>query len=306
MWRKYWGRQQLRFTPATVIAVLDGRPSTGGGGDRRATAEGRDPRGDGGRIGTGRSRPGGECRAGHSAARLGARLARPAWGWSCSRQQALAAKEFASRQALEQAVANRDQPARRSTAGRPPRRSTREANVDVLKASSARPEAHARELQDEQGKARAGSSCATIRAADRRRGTGQSRHAGRRLRARTASRLDERPVRSMESMWSQMKEIAGSAHVSVRAVPRRWRSQVDALPGRPRLNVNGFARVAQASGPRVSLMRPQRDRRIHQESWPAPAVAHPGAASRVTGERYDAARHVGPGQRRYARPGRTA
>jgi len=84
-------------------------------------------------------------------------------GLELSRQQALAAKEFASRQALEQAVANRDQSGAAVNSGQAAIDAA-QANVDVLKAQQREAERTLDELKTAQAKAERDLSFATIRA----------------------------------------------------------------------------------------------------------------------------------------------
>jgi len=163
------------------------------------------------------------------------------------RQQALAAKQFASRQALEQAVANRDQ-AIAAVKNAQAVIDAAQANVDVLKAQRQEAARTLEELKTAQAKAERDLSFATIRApidgviGNRAMQVGDYVQSGQRLAS----------VVPLDSVYidanfkeTQLARLQPGQSVSI---------SVDALPGRP---IEGtVASVSPASGSVFSLLPP--------------------------------------------------
>ncbi|HEX4554796.1 MAG TPA: HlyD family secretion protein [Xanthobacteraceae bacterium] len=168
-------------------------------------------------------------------------------GLELDRQHALAAKEFASRQALEQAIANRDQAEAALTSGQAAIAAA-QANVEVLKAQQREAERTLDELATAQAKAERDLSFATIRApidgviGNRAMQVGDFAQTGQRLAS----------VVPLDAVYvdANMKETQ-----LARVRPgQKAALTVDALPGR---TIEGtVASVAPASGSVFSLLPP--------------------------------------------------
>jgi membrane fusion protein (multidrug efflux system) len=163
------------------------------------------------------------------------------------RQQALAAKEFASRQALEQAIANRDQAGAALNSGQAAIDAA-QANVEVLKAQQREAERTLDELKTAQAKAERDLSFATIRApidgviGNRAMQVGDFVQTGQRLASVVP--LDEVYV-DANMKETQLARVRPGQKVAL---------TVDALPGR---TIEGtVASVAPASGSVFSLLPP--------------------------------------------------
>ena len=166
-------------------------------------------------------------------------------GLELSRQQALAAKEFASRQALEQAIANRDQSGAAVNSGQAAIDAA-QANVDVLKAQQREAERTLDELKTAQAKAERDLSFATIRApvdgviGNRAVQVGDFVQTGQRLASLVP--LDDVYV-DANLKETQLARLKPGQKVAI---------AVDALPGR---TIEGtVASVAPASGSVFSLL----------------------------------------------------
>jgi membrane fusion protein (multidrug efflux system) len=168
-------------------------------------------------------------------------------GLELDRQQALAAKEFASRQALEQAIANRDQAGAALNSGQAAIDAA-QANVEVLKAQQREAERTLDELKTAQAKAERDLSFATIRApidgviGNRAVQVGDFVQTGQRLASVVP--LDEVYV-DANMKETQLARVRPGQKVAL---------TVDALPGR---TIEGtVASVAPASGSVFSLLPP--------------------------------------------------